>query len=173
MLKNPRRRYALRYLRTVDRGVSLSDLSEQIAAWENDKAVGDLSSSERKRVYVGLYQVHLPKMDEVDAVAFDKSRGTIEPAENIGQFYRYLDDPRESRNWAEVYFALTGATVVALLVTLMLESVVTVPTVSIVAGAGLAAFAGVALLQYRAEQSTGQGSTRTDGVGLPPGGTGS
>jgi len=78
LLKNQRRREVLRYLEDAEEEtVSLSDLAEHIAAIENDTTVQAISSSERKRVYVGLYQCHLPKMDDMNVVAFDQNRGTI------------------------------------------------------------------------------------------------
>jgi len=51
-----------------------------------DSAPEKLTSRERKRVYVGLYQCHLPKMDGVGVIEFDKNRGTIESAGGVGVF---------------------------------------------------------------------------------------
>lgn len=79
ILKNRRRRYVLKYVAEADGQVSIGETAEQIAAWENDKPVEQITSSERKRVYVGLYQSHLPKMDGIGAVSFNKPRGIIEP----------------------------------------------------------------------------------------------
>lgn len=45
---------------------------------ENDTTVKRLSSDQRKRVYIGLYQCHLPKMDKLGVVEYDKNRGRIE-----------------------------------------------------------------------------------------------
>ena len=90
ILKNQRRRYVLQYLDDADGPVSLSDLAEQIAAWENGKEVREITSSERKRVYVGLYQCHLPKMAGMDVISFNKPRGIIEPGEHIDAFDQYL-----------------------------------------------------------------------------------
>lgn len=98
ILKNQRRRHVLQHLYETEGSVSLSDLAERIAAWENDKEVRQISSRERKRVYVGLYQCHLPKMDGMDAVSFNKPRGIIEPGANIDCFKPYLeidDEPDE------------------------------------------------------------------------------
>jgi len=90
ILKNQRRRHVLRYLDAVDGEVPLSELAERIAAWESDKEVGRITSQERKRVYVELYQCHLPKMDDVDAVAYNKQRGRIARGENAALFCHYL-----------------------------------------------------------------------------------
>ncbi|MFW6384733.1 MAG: DUF7344 domain-containing protein [Halodesulfurarchaeum sp.] len=95
VLKNQRRRYVLQYLTEEDDEVSIGELAEQIAAWEYGKDVRQISSQERKRVYVGLYQCHLPKMDDVGAISYNKPRGNIEAGENIVFFQRYL--PSEER----------------------------------------------------------------------------
>ncbi|MFB6202853.1 MAG: hypothetical protein ABEI98_12700 [Halorhabdus sp.] len=94
VLKNQRRRYVLEYLTTVDSEVKLGELAEQIAAWECEKDIKQITSQERKRVYVGLYQCHLPKMDDVDAVSYNKPRGTVEAGDAINAFEQYLPDQR-------------------------------------------------------------------------------
>jgi hypothetical protein len=96
ILKNQRRRRVLQYLREHGGPVSLSDLCEHIAAQENVTEVHRLSSSERKRVYVGLYQCHLPEMDGMDIVEFNKPRGIIEPGANADLFDKYVDTDQEA-----------------------------------------------------------------------------
>lgn len=107
VLKNQRRRAVLRYLQTADE-VELGTLAEQIAASECDKEVSQITSRERKRVYVGLYQSHLPKMEDVGAISYNKPRGIIEPGENRHLFEHYLpantDDIEPAR--AEHYWVL-------------------------------------------------------------------
>lgn len=93
VLKNKRRRYVLKFLSSAEGEITLSDLAEQIAAWECDKEVSQISSQERKRVYVGLYQCHLPKMADVSAITYNKQRGKIEHGEHFDLFEHYL--PRE------------------------------------------------------------------------------
>ncbi|MFB6200524.1 MAG: hypothetical protein ABEI98_00775 [Halorhabdus sp.] len=95
ILKNQRRRYVLRYLTGVDSEVTLGELAEQIAAWECEKDVRQITSQERKRVYVGLYQCHLPKMDDVDAVKYNKPRGKVAAGDAIASFQQYLPRKRQ------------------------------------------------------------------------------
>lgn len=121
VLKNERRRRVLAYLSDNPGTVSLSDLAEHIAAIENDKPEAALSSQERKRVYVGLYQCHLPKMDDTGVIEFDGDRGTIALGENAEQLYPFLEaDDEQQRPWPTYYlgltafsFALFGLTVLA------------------------------------------------------------
>jgi hypothetical protein len=86
---------------------TLSDVAERIAAWENDKERADLRSDERKRTYVGLYQCHLPKLDDADVVAFDKHRGDVRLGPAAPLLFDYLNVGRD-RPWACYYLALAG-----------------------------------------------------------------
>lgn len=84
LVGNQRRRHVIHYLDHVEPETELGTVSESIAAVENDKDPGLLSAKERKRVYIGLYQAHLDKMDDKGLIDYDKSRGTIERGENYG-----------------------------------------------------------------------------------------
>ena len=90
ILKNSRRRKVIEYLRERDEGSTMSDLAEHIAAIENDTEPRMLTSKQRKRVYVALYQCHLPTMDDADVVDFDADRGTVEFGEKAREFEAYL-----------------------------------------------------------------------------------
>lgn len=103
LLKNPRRRAVLVHLRETPT-TTLSDLADQIAAEENDTTPEQLSSSERKRVYISLYQNHLPKLAEFGAIDYDQSRGDVSRCERARRLQQYLDrldreaDTSESRS---------------------------------------------------------------------------
>lgn len=96
LLQNERRRRALQYI--LDRGdtVDMREIAEQLAAIENDVEVTALTSAQRKRVYVSLYQCHLPKLDEATVIDYDKDRGRIEPTRQIVQLEPYLTVDTES-----------------------------------------------------------------------------
>jgi hypothetical protein len=105
LLSNERRRRVLTYLEETGGDATLSDIAEEIASNENDKSVTALSSGERKRVYVCLYQSHLPKMDDANVIEYNQPRGTVELRPEASQLLSYLDlDPggpsrRESGLW--------------------------------------------------------------------------
>lgn len=102
ILKNPRRRKTLKYLEHNEGEADLSDLAEFLAARENDIEVKALSSKQRKRLYISLYQVHLPKMDDLDVLEFDKHRGTIELTEAGEILFPYLHfDPHSTEQSSE------------------------------------------------------------------------
>ncbi|WP_254270992.1 DUF7344 domain-containing protein [Haloarcula marina] len=118
ILKNSRRREVLHYLRDHEEGerVSLGELAEHVAAIENDTTTEALTSSERKRVYVGLYQCHLPKMDDMGVVEFNQNRGHVELAPAAEQLTEYLDRPAESARvpWHRYYAVISGIGVAVL-----------------------------------------------------------
>jgi len=96
LLKNRRRRSVFRYLTAESEPLRLGGLAEQIAARENDKAVSRIGSKERKRVYVALYQCHLPKMADVDAISYDKPRGTVGRGPNFDLFEYHLPSDEDT-----------------------------------------------------------------------------
>lgn len=153
ILKNQRRRHVLAYLNDVGEPVTMSDLSEHIAARENDKEVHQLSSSERKRVYVGLYQCHLPKMDGMGVVEFNKPRGIIEPGPNADMFDEYLetDDVGDERPWPRYYLGLAVASAAMLPVSLVAGSMTAFPFVTATLAAVVGSFLVTSMAHVRDE----------------------
>lgn len=78
ILRNSRRRAVINHLRMAGTSMTLGELAEQIASDECDASVKQLTSKQRKRVYVSLHQNHLPKMDSKGVVNYDQDRGTVE-----------------------------------------------------------------------------------------------
>ncbi|QSG11724.1 putative trancriptional regulator, ArsR family [Halapricum desulfuricans] len=113
-LKNARRRRALRYLDAADEQLEIGDLAERIAADENDKTTDEISYAERKRVYVALYQCHLPKLDDMDIVSYDKSRGMVTLRERAAQLQPYLARQPMTRRWPRYYAAVVSVGALAL-----------------------------------------------------------
>lgn len=90
LLSSPRRRLAVRILAEDDGPPgTIRGLTEAIAEREFG---ADYTSDERKAVYVGLYQVHLPELDEYDIVDWDRDRGTIQPGPALDGLYACLQD---------------------------------------------------------------------------------
>lgn len=118
LLKNSRRRHTLRHLRENDR-IELGELAEHVAAIENDTSPQGVTSDQRKRAYVGLYQCHLPKMDEMGAIDFDRDRGVIERGPNADQLERFLDPRSEVDRWPLYYLGAAGGGLVAILAALV------------------------------------------------------
>jgi hypothetical protein len=79
ILSSERRRWVIEFLADQEptATVTLSDLAEHVASRENACTVRELSSQERERVYVALYQSHLGTLDDV--IDYDNDRKTITP----------------------------------------------------------------------------------------------
>jgi hypothetical protein len=90
ILQNHRRRLVLAYLRAHD-STTQGDLARHVAAVENEIPESAVTSTQRKRVYVSLYQAHLPKLDDFGAISFDRDRGTVERTPRTDELLRYLD----------------------------------------------------------------------------------
>lgn len=106
-LKNNRRRIALRYLRNHGGRTILSDLANHITAQENGIPESQITSKQRKRVYVSLYQIHLPGMDRSGVIAFNRARGTIEVTPRTAELYPYLDASTGVNSRANHYLTVT------------------------------------------------------------------
>ncbi|ELZ98095.1 hypothetical protein C440_02568 [Haloferax mucosum ATCC BAA-1512] len=119
LLQNERRRNVLRYLRDRDGSVQMRDIAEQVAAWEHDTTVQALMSDERQRVYIALYQAHLPKLDEQGVIDYNQSRGIVEKNPRAAELIDYLDRPDDeadnatpSRPWGTYYLVVSGLSAV-------------------------------------------------------------
>jgi len=117
VLSNQRRRYTLHYLQHNGDDATLGDVAEQVAAWENEKGVPEVASSERKTVYTSLQQFHLPKLDDQGVVEFDQRSGRIQLTERAGDLDIYLEVvDRYDVPWSYYYLGLSlvGTILVAL-----------------------------------------------------------
>lgn len=107
ILSSPRRRYLLYYLQQEGEPVSIQELSAQIAAWENDVPVDELTSQQQKRVYVSLYQTHIPKLEEAGIAEYDQEEGTVRLTNRVEQMDEYLADTgRPAVPWELLYLGL-------------------------------------------------------------------
>ena len=114
LLSSHRRRYVLYYCRQADDPPTLSDLAEQIAAWEHEKEPTEITSAERKRVYTSLQQTHLDRLEQADLIKFDDE--TITLTDKARQLDIYLDIvPPNSIPWGVYYLGLCGLSAIVLL----------------------------------------------------------
>jgi len=144
ILSNTRRRMVLYYLRWYGGSVSVGELVGEIAALQNEVAVEDLTQQQRKRVYVSLYQTHLPKLEEAGLIEYDDDEGEVRLTDSAGDIDTYLTPATEpERRWQIPYLALS-----ILGGLLFLLSFASIPVVASIptAGLGLALMIGFALL---------------------------
>ena len=117
ILSSPRRRYVLHYLRTEESPIELTALAEEVAAWENDTTVENLSSQDRKRVYVSLYQTHIPKLSEAGLIEYDSESGSVALSSQASEIDPYMGTQPDERPWYLYYMALAAANVLLLALT--------------------------------------------------------
>lgn len=106
LLSNHRRRYVLHYCKRENGSATLSDLAEQVAAWEHEKPIEEVTSAERKRVYTSLQQTHLDRMADAGIIEFDGDE--IELTGKSEELDVYLDIvPAGSIPWGLYYLGLS------------------------------------------------------------------
>jgi len=108
ILSSGRRRYIIYFLHREGEEMSLGDLATRIAAEENERTIEDVTDAERQRVYISLYQTHLPKLQEADIVEYDDEERLVtltDEMQRSGFFWMTEDD---SPPWHR-YYAILGA----------------------------------------------------------------
>lgn len=91
ILQTNRRRDVISYLLDNEGSIKMGDLAEIVAAKEHETTVEALRSAQRQRVYIPLYQKHLPKLDKDGIIDYNQSRGIVRPTERLEVFRPYLD----------------------------------------------------------------------------------
>jgi hypothetical protein len=156
LLSNHRRRMVLYYLRTNGGSVGMQELATQIASMENEVPVEELTGQQRKRVYVSLYQTHLPKMAEMGTIEYDKDDGVVRIAKRADDIDEYLtteDGP--TYPWRFHYLLLgVGAATALALFELDVPGFDALPLPALVAGILLAFLGSVVGHYWRARTGT-------------------
>lgn len=143
ILSNTRRRMVLYYLRQYGGSATVQELAKEIAALENDVEVDELTRQQQKRVYVSLYQTHLPKLEETGIVESDDETGEVYLTERAGEIDSYLTSTTDdSYPWQRHYLvlAMTGA-LLFVLAAVGVPVIEDIPMVAI----GIAVMAGFAI----------------------------
>lgn len=77
LLSNSRRRFVIEYLHQHEESTTLSELAAQLAAQESDTDTESIADKQRKIVYVSLYQVHLPRLNDAGFIEYDADTGAV------------------------------------------------------------------------------------------------
>lgn len=104
LLRNERRLRLLLYL-SEHRRAELADVAEYIAAREAGVSRESISRDDRKRVFISLYQTHVPRLADHSVVAYDSDTGVVELVGEerlLGPFDRTTD----RRPWPAYYGAV-------------------------------------------------------------------
>ena len=106
-LSNARRRRVIKYLKQNAPEARVRDIAEQLAAWENDLEINEVTYKQRKRVYTALHQSHLPKLAENGFIEYEPDRGIVSLTEESRQLEVYLEVVSENEIlWSEYYVGL-------------------------------------------------------------------
>lgn len=107
ILSSARRRYIIYYLHRSGEEMDLKRLATLIAAKENGTSETEVTDEDRQRVYISLYQTHLPKLEEAGIINYDEDARLVTLTTEAKQngFFWTTDD---SRMWLRYYAALAA-----------------------------------------------------------------
>ena len=120
ILANERRRRALEQLGSVGGVVTVHELSELVA----DRETGESPPPKRCResVYSSLVQTHLPKLEAVGVIEYDRETQTIELSRHARDVALYTEIVAKGGvTWSELYRAL-GVASLTILLAILLEA---------------------------------------------------
>ena len=105
ILRNDRRRLAIKCLRENGGLLSVRDLSEDVASRETGETPAP--RDKRRSVYVSLHQTHLPKLDDLEIVDYDTDEKEVHLCDRATEITTYMEVvPRYGITWAEYYLML-------------------------------------------------------------------
>lgn len=115
ILANRRRRETIRHLSLTPEGgpISLRELSETIATRETDESPPPRTA--RESVYNSLHQTHLPKLEELGVVTYDRETREVRLRERARDVNLYMEVITEhGLTWSEIYrtIGVIGLTIV-------------------------------------------------------------
>lgn len=99
ILQVNRRRDAISYLLDKDGPIKMGNIAEYVAAKEQETTIQELTSTQRHRVYIPLYQSHLPKLDKKGLIEYNKPRGIVRPTDRLEVFRPYLESVPSSNSF--------------------------------------------------------------------------
>jgi len=105
ILRNDRRRLAIKCLREQGGTLTVRDLSEDVATRETGETPAP--RDKRRSVYVSLHQTHLPKLDELGILEYNTESKEVTLRDRAAEITTYMEVvPRYGITWAEYYLVL-------------------------------------------------------------------
>lgn len=77
-INNPRRRKTIVIVDGVEEPIEVGTLAMLIAALETDSTIQEVTSRQRKRVYVSLYQNNLQSLQETGVIEYRERAGEVQ-----------------------------------------------------------------------------------------------
>ncbi|MDW5549312.1 hypothetical protein [Methanosarcina sp.] len=110
ILQNDRRRCVLEILRKQG-NQSIRSLSDEIARLESGE--DDPKSTIRKSIYVSLLQTHIPKMESLGVVNYDRENDFVELLPAASDFDIYMETVKKGDiPWSHFYIGLSTLAIV-------------------------------------------------------------
>ncbi len=95
VLADARRRCVLYCLHTYDTPMSLPDIADEVACWERNTDLSEVSPEVVKRIYMSLYHTHVPLLVDAGIVTYDQDSDclTLRPAfEHVEPHLQAIDE---------------------------------------------------------------------------------
>jgi len=112
ILSSDRRRYLLYFLEAESGEAELRELARLVAAHESGITPQNVTQKGEKRVYISLYQSHLPKLEAAGIVEYDSDSKRLTSTERVERVANLFED--RSRPWRTYYLLLAAGGVVLL-----------------------------------------------------------
>ncbi|WP_269851807.1 DUF7344 domain-containing protein [Methanosarcina horonobensis] len=109
VLQNDRRRYVLEILHNKG-SQSVRSLSEEIARLES--GIEEPKSSIRKSIYVSLIQTHIPKMESLGVIVYNREKESVELLPASRNFDIYMETVKKGDiPWSQFYLGFSVFTI--------------------------------------------------------------
>jgi hypothetical protein len=115
-LCNRRRLEIIRYLRTNGGRSQIGPVVDRVAARENGKSPDDLKRAERRRVYISIYQTHLPILEQRGIVSWNRDENVVRllPDNSVEGYLDHGSDRDSPWHWYYLSTAVVSAATVSL-----------------------------------------------------------
>jgi hypothetical protein len=154
LLSNPRRRFVINYLLRENRPVSIQELSRELAKWEFGVDDEELTDKQEKRIYVALYQTHIPKLEDFGVVEYDSDASLVELTDEVTRLQPYIEESRgDERPWPWYYLGIVAVGLPLFFAAQFEVAAATQVAPSLVGLATMIALVGLAVFHY-AETAT-------------------
>jgi hypothetical protein len=131
ILSNRRRRQVIYYLQEHGGQAPLREVANAVAGWEEDEPSESVAEKDRRRVYVSLYQSHVPRLTDAGLLEHDDS-GVIELTDRVRFLNPYLAPHSDSPSW-QIYYLAIGLLGILFGVLILLDF----PPVGVITGVNL------------------------------------
>jgi len=97
ILSRSRRRFLLYHFLENDYA-NLTEVALQIAAWEDDSSIENVSENLHQRVKISLVHNHLPRLADHDIIEYDARSGAIVAKEGFEKLRPTIEQTQESED---------------------------------------------------------------------------